>query len=34
MRLTDLLAARGDSVIGLTRNPDHAAEEALAAPGD
>jgi NADPH:quinone reductase-like Zn-dependent oxidoreductase len=26
MRLTGLLVARGDAVIGLIRNPDHAAE--------
>ena len=28
MRLTGLLAARGDEVIGLIRNPDHAADVA------
>jgi len=26
MRLTGLLVAGGDSVIGLIRNPDHAAD--------
>jgi nucleoside-diphosphate-sugar epimerase len=30
LRLTRLLSARGDTVIGLIRNPDHASDVAHA----